>query len=65
MDSESRLTSPYRTTVTPWLKKVGVITDFRQIARSYTLWDGARKAFDENGELLTTRLLELRKVLLA
>ena len=39
---------PY-STLLPWIKKLGVITGFRQIARPYTLRYAAGKAFDESG----------------
>jgi hypothetical protein len=40
---------PY-STVAPWMKKLGAITGFRQIARPYTLRYAAGKAFDDNGK---------------
>jgi hypothetical protein len=39
---------PY-STIAPWMKKLGAITGFRQIARPYTLRYGAGKAFDNSG----------------
>jgi len=37
-------------TLLPWIKDLGTITGFRQVARPYSLRYGAGKAFDENGE---------------
>ena len=45
----SILQLPY-STVAPWMKKLGAITGFRQIARPYTLRYAAGKAFDDNGK---------------
>ncbi|KAJ9656079.1 hypothetical protein H2201_008651 [Coniosporium apollinis] len=41
---------PY-STLLPWMKKLGVITGFRQIARPYTLRYAAGKAFDESDSI--------------
>lgn len=36
-------------TLLPWVKKMGLITGFRQIARPYSLRYGAGKALDSSG----------------
>lgn len=38
-------------TLLPWVKKVGAITGFRQVARPYSLRYGAGKALDSSGVL--------------
>lgn len=38
-------------TLLPWVKKMGVITGFRQVARPYSLRYGAGKTLDNSGEL--------------
>ncbi|KAI9889389.1 MAG: hypothetical protein M1814_005325 [Vezdaea aestivalis] len=40
-----------RTTVSTWMKSLGEITGFRQVARPYCLRYGAGKAFDESGNV--------------
>lgn len=39
---------PY-STLLPWVKKVGALTGFQQIARPYSLQYGAGKALDNSG----------------
>ncbi|KAK3081938.1 hypothetical protein LTS18_011177, partial [Coniosporium uncinatum] len=39
-----------RWTVSPWIKRLGEITGFLQVARPYCLRYGAGKAFDDNGQ---------------
>lgn len=39
---------PY-STLLPWVKKIGSITGFRQVARPYSLRYGAGKALDNSG----------------
>ena len=36
-------------TLLPWVKKIGAITGFRQVARPYSLRYGAGKALDSSG----------------
>jgi len=40
---------PY-STLLPWVKTIGVITGFRQVARPYSLRYGAAKALDNSGK---------------
>lgn len=44
---------PY-STLLPWVKSVGSITGFRQVARPYSLRYGAGKALDNSGNCLPT-----------
>lgn len=41
---------PYATLL-PWMKRLGEISGFKQIARPYSLRYGAGKAFNQDGEL--------------
>ena len=40
---------PY-STLLPWVKSIGTITGFRQVARPYSLLYGAGKALDNSGK---------------
>jgi hypothetical protein len=44
---------PY-STLLPWVKSIGTITGFRQVARPYSLRYGAGKALDNSGNCLST-----------
>lgn len=44
---------PY-STLLPWVKGISTITNFRQVARPYSLLYGAGKALDNSGNCLST-----------
>jgi len=47
-------------TLLPWIKDLGAIMGFQQVAHPYSLRYGAGKAFDENNEFYYVELVLLR-----